>query len=107
VYQCRKLLSVLGMDFQKIDVYPNNCMLFWKDHENDSKCLKCDKSRYVDVKNDDGEIVTSTIAHRQLRYMPLVPRVKRLFLSRNTTRHMRWHKECEWGTLMCSGGPRN
>jgi hypothetical protein len=25
--------------------------------------------------------------------MLLAPRVKRLFLSRNTTRHMRWHKE--------------
>jgi hypothetical protein len=25
--------------------------------------------------------------------MPLAPRVKHLFLSRNTARHMRWHKE--------------
>jgi hypothetical protein len=38
VYQCRKLFSGLGMDYQKIDVCPDNCMLFWKDHENDKKC---------------------------------------------------------------------
>jgi hypothetical protein len=38
VYQCRKLLSGRGMDYQKIDVRPYNCMLFWKDHENDKKC---------------------------------------------------------------------
>ena len=94
VYQCRKLLSGLGMDYQKIDVCPDNCMLFWKDHQNDKKC-QCGKSRYVEVKNDDGEMVTSTIAQKQLRYMPLAPRLKRLFLSRNTARHMRWHKEHE------------
>jgi hypothetical protein len=62
VYQCRKLLSGLGMDHQKIDVCPDNCMLFWKDHDNDNKCLKSGKSRYVEVKNDGGELVTSTIA---------------------------------------------
>jgi hypothetical protein len=28
MYQCRKLLSGLGMDYQKIDVCPDNCMLF-------------------------------------------------------------------------------
>jgi hypothetical protein len=78
-YSCRKLVSGLCMDYQKIDVCPDNCMLFWKDHENDSKCLKCRESRYVEVKNDDGEKVTITIAQKQLRYMPLAPRVKRLF----------------------------
>jgi hypothetical protein len=40
-------------------------------------------------------MVTSTVAKKQLRYMPLAPRIKRLFLSRNTARHMRWHKERE------------
>ena len=25
--------------------------------------------------------------------MPLTPRVKRLFISKNTAKHMRWHKE--------------
>jgi hypothetical protein len=28
MYQCRKLLSSLGMDYQKIDVCLDNCMLF-------------------------------------------------------------------------------
>jgi hypothetical protein len=95
MYQCRKLLFGLGTSYQKIDVCPDNCMLFWKDHENGKKCLKCGKPRYVEVKNDDGEMDTSTIAQKQLHYMPLAPRVKRLFLLRNTTRHMRWHKERE------------
>jgi hypothetical protein len=52
------------MEYQKINVYPDNCMLFWKDQENDKKCLKCGKSRYVEVKNNDGEMVTSTITQK-------------------------------------------
>jgi hypothetical protein len=35
------------------------------------------------------------IAQKQLRYMPLAPRVKCLFLLRNTARHKRCHKEHE------------
>jgi hypothetical protein len=47
----------------------------------------------VEVVNEDGEKVTTEIAQKQLRYMPLMPRLKRLFLSKNTAKHMRWHKE--------------
>jgi hypothetical protein len=35
------------------------------------------------------------IAGKQLRYMPLTPRLKRLFISKKTAMRMRWHKECE------------
>jgi hypothetical protein len=33
------------------------------------------------------------VVHKQLRYMPLTPRVKHLFLLRKTTMRMRWHKD--------------
>jgi hypothetical protein len=37
MYQSKKLLSGLGMDYEKIDVCQNNCMLFW--------------GKYIDKKN--------------------------------------------------------
>jgi hypothetical protein len=37
--------------------------------------------------------VTTKVAHKQLRYMPLMPQMKWLFISKKTARHMRWHKE--------------
>jgi hypothetical protein len=42
------------------------------------------------------------IAHKQLRYMPLMPRMKLLFISKKIARHMRWHKEgvCENDQVM-------
>jgi hypothetical protein len=47
------------------------------------KCLKCGQSRFVEVVNDEGDKVMTDVAHKQLRYLPLTPQVKRLFLSKN------------------------
>jgi hypothetical protein len=88
-----KKMYALGMEYKKIDVCKDNCMLFYKEHKNETKYLKCGKSRFVEVVNEDGENVTTKVAHKQLRYMPLTPRMKQLFLSKKTARHMRWHKE--------------
>jgi hypothetical protein len=81
------------MKYEKIDACKDNCMLFYKRHKDEMKCLKCGKSRFVEVINEDSEKVTMKVAHKQLRYMPLTPRMKWLFISKKTTRHMRWHKE--------------
>jgi hypothetical protein len=93
MYRSKKLLSALGMEYEKIDACKDNCMLFYKEHKDEMKCLKCDKSRCVEVVNEDSEKVTMKVAHKQLCYMPLTPRMKQLFLSKKTARHMRWHKE--------------
>jgi hypothetical protein len=93
MYQSKKLLSGLGMDYRKIDVYDNNYMIFWKETMSEKKFTVCGQRRFVEVENDDGLTVTTEIARKQIRYMPLITRLKRLFISKNTTRHMRWHKE--------------
>jgi hypothetical protein len=72
MYQSKKLLSTLGMEFDKIDVCKDNCMIFYKEHKNEKKRLKCGKLRFVEVVNEDGEMVTMKTAHKQLCYMPLM-----------------------------------
>jgi hypothetical protein len=37
--------------------------------------------------------VTIKVAIKQLRYMPITLRLKRLFLSEEIAKQMRWHKE--------------
>jgi hypothetical protein len=81
------------MEYEKIDACKDNRMLFYKEHKDEMKCLKCGKLRFVEVVNEDSEEVTTKVAHKQLCYMPLTPRMKRLFLSKKIARHMRWHKE--------------
>jgi hypothetical protein len=47
----------------------------------------------VEVVNDEGDKVMIDVAHKQLCYLPLTPRVKQLFLSLKNAMYMRWHKE--------------
>jgi hypothetical protein len=68
-------------------------MLFWKETASEKKSTVCGECRFIEVENDDGLTVTTEIARKQLHYMPLIPWLKRLFISKNIARHMRWHKE--------------
>jgi hypothetical protein len=49
----------------------------------------------VKVRNEDGVSVTTKVATKQLRYIPITPRLKQLFLSEETAKQMRWHHEGE------------
>jgi hypothetical protein len=93
MYQSKKIMSALGLKYEKTDICPDNSMLFWKEHANEKKCLECGQSRFIKVLNQDGEKVTTEVAQKQLRYFPITPRLKWLFMSKRTARHMRWHKE--------------
>jgi hypothetical protein len=47
----------------------------------------------VKVVNKDGASVTTKVVMKQLCYMPFTPRLKRLYLSKEKMKRMRWHKE--------------
>jgi hypothetical protein len=93
LYQSKKIVSGLRMNYEKIDAYKKNYMLFWKEHKDDTECMHCGRSRYMKVINEDGASITTKVIVQQLRYIPSTPRLKRLFLCEETVQHMRWHKE--------------
>jgi hypothetical protein len=64
------------MEYENIDVCKDICILFYKEHKNETKCLKCVKSRFIEVINEDGENVTIEVTHKQLRYMSLTSQMK-------------------------------
>jgi hypothetical protein len=70
-----------------------NACFFWKEHAKEKKCLECGQSRFIELVTQDGEKVMTEVTQKQLRYFPITPRLKRLFISKRTTRHMRWQKE--------------
>jgi hypothetical protein len=55
--------------------------------------MHCGRYRYVKVINGDGVSVTTMVATKQLRSMSITPRLKRLFLSEETVKQMRWNME--------------
>jgi hypothetical protein len=93
LYQYKKIVSGLGMNYEKIDVCEKNCMLFWKEHKDDTECMHCGRSRYVKVRNEDDVSITTKVVTKQLHYIPITPRLKQLFLSEETAKQMRWHNE--------------
>jgi hypothetical protein len=93
LYQSKKIVDGLGMNYEKIDVCEKNCMLFWTVHKDDTKCMHCNRSRYMKVVNEDGAFVTIKVVVKQLHHMPVTPRLKWLYLSEETMKQMRWHKE--------------
>jgi hypothetical protein len=68
LYQSKKMLASLGMNYKKIDVCKKNYMLFWKGHKDNIEYMHCSRSKYVKVVNDDGvsltiKVVTTTSLH--------------------------------------------
>jgi hypothetical protein len=54
--------------------------------------MHCGRSRYVKVVNEIGVSVTTKVAVKQLRYMPITLRLKWLYLSKEIVKQMRCHK---------------
>jgi hypothetical protein len=82
LYQSKKIVAGLGMNYVKIDVCEKNCMLFWKEHKDDTECMHCGRSRYMKVVNEDGASITTKVVVKQLCYMSVTLRLKRLYLSK-------------------------
>jgi hypothetical protein len=68
-------------------------MLFWKEYKDNTECMHYGRSRYVKVINKNGACVTTKVAVKQLRYIYITTRLKRLFLCEETMQQMRCHKE--------------
>jgi hypothetical protein len=52
--------------------------------------MHCGRSKYVIVVNEDGASVSTKVVLKQLHYMPITPRLKWLYLSKETVKQMRW-----------------
>ena len=53
-YEAKKILCLMGVDYRKIHVCPNNCILYRKEFEGLHKCPRCGVSRYK-VKDDNRD----------------------------------------------------
>jgi hypothetical protein len=74
-YAASRALKRLGLNYECIHVYPNNCMLFRGEEDRDlEECCICGAPRYK-------EAGVSLVPHKVLRHFPLIPRLQRMFSS--------------------------
>jgi hypothetical protein len=85
LYQSKKIVSNLKMNYEKIDAYGKNCMLFWNEYNELTEYMHCSRSKYVKVINKDGAYVTTKVAVKQLHYITITSRLKQLFLCEEIT----------------------
>jgi len=93
MYDTKKIMKALSMDYEKIDVCPKNCLLFRHEYADDKYCRKCGSSRYIEVVGEDGEKKQLTIPVKVLRYLDFIKRLQRLFITKESAKMMKWHKE--------------
>jgi hypothetical protein len=55
-HEAKKLVKSVGVGYTNIHACENDCILFWKEHENSYSCLKCKVSRWKSNKESlDGK----------------------------------------------------
>ncbi|KAL6574453.1 hypothetical protein OROHE_001357 [Orobanche hederae] len=84
-------LKMLGLDYIKIDACPNNCMLYWENHIEDTSCHVCNTSRWKS-ESRTAKKKSRKIPAKVLRYFPLKKRLQRIYMCSETARYMTWHE---------------
>lgn len=92
-YEAKKIITKLGLRYTKIHACPNDCMLYLGEDENREECKVCQASRWNNnsTNGSDSGKKRKQKAAKILRYFPLIPRLKRLFMSSKTAENMMWH----------------
>ncbi|XP_076954104.1 uncharacterized protein LOC143628377 [Bidens hawaiensis] len=83
IYEAKKLLKGVGLQYEKIHACENDCILFWKEHKDASRCPTCGASRW---KNN-----TENVPSKVLWYFPPIPRFRRMFSSPEIAHDLTWH----------------
>jgi hypothetical protein len=82
-----KYLKELGLGYENIHVCKNNCVLFRNVNAKLNECPVCKESRWKD------ETGLKWVPHKVLRHFPLLPRLKIIFASKQTSEETQWHKK--------------
>jgi len=83
-YAAKSMMKPLGLGYQKIDMCPNFCMLYYLENAEMTECMTYGHSRYK-PRTGRGKTL---VAYKKLRYFPITPRLHRLFMSPRTAQHM-------------------
>ncbi|XP_050379432.1 uncharacterized protein LOC126796735 [Argentina anserina] len=88
LYEAKKTLAVLGMEYEKIHACPNDCILYRGRHAEATSCPTYLESRY---KMGEDQVVKVKIPAKVLWYFPIIPRFRRMFQSTKTAKALTWH----------------
>lgn len=78
MYEAKKTLKALGLDYKKIHACPNDCILYHNDYAGVTECPRCHTSRWKKGTKVPQEGKNGVPA-KVLWYFPPIPRFRRMF----------------------------
>ena len=92
IYYAKKLFNPLGLEYTKIDTYPNDYIFYRKGYETLDKCPICRVSRY---KCKERNLIAKKVRPpaKFLWYLLIIPRFRRLFSFPEDAKKLVWHDE--------------
>ena len=79
------ILKEIGMEYQSIHACPNDDIIYYGQYASETNCPQCQINRY------QTDQLTKKVPHKVLRYIPIIPRLQRLFRCRNIAQLMDYH----------------
>ncbi|KAI9113630.1 hypothetical protein K1719_015557 [Acacia pycnantha] len=73
-YEAKKIINIIGLNYEKIDACQNDCMLYWGEDAQRETCKKCHTLRFRIVRKGKKQKKKPA---KILRYFPLKPRLQR------------------------------
>ena len=99
IYEAKKTLSTLGMEYEKIHTCPNDYALYRNGYEDLDECPVCKESRWKKGKKPTND--SKGVPAKVLWYIPPASRLHRLFRNAYHAKNLNWHhdKRVEDGML--------
>lgn len=94
--EINKFLKIFGFGYNVIHACKNDCILYRKQYEEMSSCLRCGASRW-ELDKHSGETKNGIPA----KVLPIKERFKRMFRSKIMSKNLQWHfsNASEEGTM--------
>jgi len=94
-YEAEKLVEKLGLEVKTIDCYVKGGMLCYDNEfgKKDGELVECkfSNSPRYQVCGDAGSRKQKPVLVKLMFYLPIIPRLQRLFASTHTASKMTWH----------------
>ena len=94
--EAKKIVGKFGLSYERIHACEKDCQLYQKEKADDDFCSICGTSRWKN-KPDKTTLTKKerkkATPRKVLRYFPIKPRLKRLFMHKETATSLRWHDE--------------
>nr|GEW89631.1 hypothetical protein [Tanacetum cinerariifolium] len=95
-YHAKKLTCPMGLAVERIHACQKNCILYRKDYKDLHECPVCKASRYKHHKNLtelDSDVTKNGPPAKMLWYLPIIPRLKKLYANPKDAKLLCWHAE--------------